>query len=230
MALDTYTGLKASVAAWLHRTDLTSVIPDFITLAEAGFATGMPSIGVDPLRSERMVTITTLTVDAEFEAVPADFDGPMNMTLTDDQGHVVPIENITPDSMDTMRASRDSHSGQPQAYCVYNRQLRFSPVPDKAYTTTLTYWTAIPALSDSNPSNWVLANYPNVYLWGTLLQAAPYLVDDGRIAVWQSRYQEALAGLAIAERLNRGSRNTPGFRADDIRNVRRRYFNINLGV
>ena len=36
MALDgTYAGLKASVADWLNRADLTAVVPDFITLAEA---------------------------------------------------------------------------------------------------------------------------------------------------------------------------------------------------
>lgn len=230
MALTTFSELKTSVANWLHRTDLTSVIPDFVTLAESGFATGMPSIGVDPLRAERMVTITALTIDAEFEAVPSDFAGPVGLTLTDSQGNIMPLENITPDSMDVMRATRDSQQGQPVAYCLYNRELRFSPVPDQSYSATLTYWKAIPALSDSNTSNWVLANYPNVYLFGTLLQAAPYLDDDTRIPTWQSRYSEALAGLAVAERLNRGSRNTPGFRAADIRNVRRQYFNINTGL
>lgn len=229
MALDTYSGLKASVAAWLHRTDLTSVIPDFVTLAEAGFATGLPSVGVDPLRVERMVTVLSFTVDAEFEAVPSDFSGPISMTVTDDENRLVPVDNITPDSMDVMRATRDHHDGQPEAFCVYNRQLRFSPVPNKAYTVTLTYWTGIPALSDSNTSNWVLANYPNVYLFGSLLQAAPYLDDDARIGTWQTRYAEAIAGLVTAERLNRGSRFTPGYRVDDIRSTRRRYFNINTG-
>lgn len=230
MALTSYSALKTSVANWLHRTDLESIIPDFITLAEAGFATGLPSAGVDPLRTERMVTITTFSADSEFEAVPDDFAGPIGLTVTDDQGNFIPLDNITPDSMDVMRATRDVQSDQPRAYSVYNRNLRFSPVPNRAYTITLTYWTKIPALSDSNTSNWVLANYPNAYLYGSLLQAAPYLVDDERVGVWMSAYREALAGLVTAERLNRGSRFTPGFRADDIRTVRRPYFNINTGL
>ena len=65
MALTTYTELKASVADWLNRTDLTTEIPDFISLAEAQMER--------TLRTRQMLTRTTLTVDSEFETTPADF-------------------------------------------------------------------------------------------------------------------------------------------------------------
>lgn len=65
MALTTYTELKTSIADWLNRTDLTSTIPDFISLAEAQIER--------QLRTRQMLTRTTLTIDAEFESTPTDF-------------------------------------------------------------------------------------------------------------------------------------------------------------
>ncbi len=64
MALTTYTELKASVADWLNRTDLTSVVPDFIALAEAQIER--------TLRTRQMIVRATASIDTEYSAVPAD--------------------------------------------------------------------------------------------------------------------------------------------------------------
>jgi hypothetical protein len=67
----------------------------------------------------------------------------------------------------------------------------------------LTYYAKLAKLSNAVTSNWLLASSPDVYLYGSLLQAAPYLQDDARITVWSSLYQAGLDQLQIAD--DRGS-------------------------
>jgi len=223
MALTTYSELKTSIASWLHRTDLTSVIPDFVTLAEKAFGTGPEAI-----KSPRMMTRLAITVDAEYEAVPSDMVGIVSLTLTTNTD-IYPLDNVTPESLAFLRATTDIQAAFPRSFAMVGDDFRYSPVPDQAYTGELAYYAAIPALSDSNASNWVLANYPNVYLYGSLLQAAPYLVDDERVGLWQQLYQTALAGLIASERRRQGVMFTPQFTANDIIPTRRASFNITQG-
>jgi hypothetical protein len=71
------------------------------------------------------------------------------------------------------------------------------PTPDASYTVELTYYSKIPALSDSNTTNWLLTNSPDVYLYGSLLEAAPYLDDDNKLQVWGSLLEQSLNALQI---------------------------------
>ena len=57
------------------------------------------------------------------------------------------------------------------------------------------YRASVPALSDSVTTNWLLTSAPDAYLYGALLQAAPYLSDDNRIGVWGSLYENAITEL-----------------------------------
>jgi len=71
--------------------------------------------------------------------------------------------------------------------------------PDTGYTGELTYYGKIPVLSDSNTSNWLLAYAPDLYLYGALLEATPYLKDDERLATWSSLYANSLGDMEVAD-------------------------------
>ena len=57
------------------------------------------------------------------------------------------------------------------------------------------YFADIPNLSDVTTSNWLLSKAPDVYLYGSLLHSAPYLVEDARVNVWAQLYGAAVSRL-----------------------------------
>jgi len=189
MALTTYTELKASIADWLNRTDLTTTIPDFISLAEAQIER--------QLRTRQMLTRTTLTIDAEFEAIPADFLEIRALKLTSTNPDT-PLSFMTMDSLDE-QSLIDTGSGRPKYFTVVGTDFRFVPTPDASYTSEIVYFAKLSKLSTSVSTNFLLTSSPDVYLYGSLLQAAPYLLDDARIPVWSSLYDRALSDLQVAD-------------------------------
>lgn len=194
MALATYSDLKASVASTLHRTDLTTQIPDFVTLAEAQMRRR--------LRTAKMVTRTTLSVNAQYVDAPSDFDGIKTLDLATDP--VTPLKFLSDDMM-TEELARNPGTGKPRFFSIVGVQFRFLPVPDTTYTADLGYYQNVPALSDSATTNWVLTGHPDAYLYGTLLQAALWLRDDARAGTWSGLFETAVNDItAQDERANYG--------------------------
>jgi hypothetical protein len=98
-----------------------------------------------------------------------------------------------------MKATAYIAPGKPQYFSIVGGQIRVLPVPDSTYTAELTYYAKLSKLSTSVATNWLLTQAPDVYLYGALLQASPYLKDDARITVWASLYQRGLDELQIAD-------------------------------
>lgn len=189
MALTTYTELKASIADWLNRTDLTTTIPDFISLAEAQIER--------TLRTRQMIVRANASFDSEYGAVPDDFLETKSLKLTS-TNPITPLSFLSIDDMDAAR-SHYTASGRPRFFSVVGGQFRISPTPDAAYTTELIYFAKLAKLSSTVASNWLLTSSPDIYLYGSLLQAAPYLQDDARIQVWATLYERALNDLRTAD-------------------------------
>jgi hypothetical protein len=189
MALTTYTELKASVADWLNRTDLTSVVPDFIALAEAQIER--------TLRTRQMIVRATASIDTEYSAVPADFLETKSIKLNTNPVTALAFESI--DALDSLKSTTYISAGKPQYFGIVGGQIRVLPVPDNTYTAELIYYAKLTKLSNSVASNWLLAQAPDVYLYGSLMQAAPYLKDDARIPVWAAIYTRGLEELQIAD-------------------------------
>jgi len=189
MALTTYTELKASIADWLNRTDLTTTIPDFISLAEAQIER--------TLRTRQMIVRANASFDSEYGAVPDDFLETKSLKLTS-TNPLTPLSFLSIDDMDAAR-SHYTASGRPRFFSVVGGQFRISPTPDAAYTTELIYFAKLSKLSSTVASNWLLTSSPDIYLYGSLLQAAPYLQDDARIQVWATLYERALNDLRTAD-------------------------------
>ena len=88
-----------------------------------------------------------------------------------------------------MRGEADNTSGKPQYYSHIGDLIEVYPSPDQNYEGELLYYQKIETLSDTNTTNWLLQMSPDAYLYGSLLQASPYLQNDERMAVWGATYQ-----------------------------------------
>jgi hypothetical protein len=189
MALDTFAGLKATIADYLNRDDLTAIIPSFITIAEAKFNR--------KLRTRQMIKRANGQIETAFFAYPADWLQAKEFQLNTNP--IVRLQFVTEAYGDELKANRYVSIGQPAYYTITGTQLEFIPAPDSTYSAELTYYAKIPALSDANTSNWLLAYAPDLYLYGALLEAAPYLKDDERLAVWSQMYINSLGDIEVAD-------------------------------
>lgn len=200
MALDTYANLQTAIAGWLNRADLTAAIPDFITLAEAQISRRLLMQG--PVR--RMMTKAALTVATEFVDVPTDFMGVRTIYLTIGSG-TPQLQYCTPDQINQKKQATATLTGDPEFFTIVGGQYQFFPAPSASVSGEQTYWQRIPALSVSNTTNWLLTINPDAYLYGALLQAAPYLKDDARVTVWGSAFETILSDICAADRIERDS-------------------------
>ena len=188
MALSTYAELKTGIANWLNRSDLTDEIADdFIKLTEADFNA--------KLRIRAMEQIDSITIDSETESVPTGFISVRSFYILL-SSNKYPLEYITPHNMFEIRGG--SRTGRPRSYTIESddetETFRFGPSPDTSYTGYLSYYKAISALSASNTSNWMLANHPAVYLYGSLYHATNFLggMDPQQAQNWLMMYSTAM--------------------------------------
>jgi len=192
MALNTYTALKASIADFLNRDDLTAVIPDFITLAEAQINRDVRHWNMEARSSGQQ------TGGDEYMQIPADWVETIRLHLTATGTTVVNL--ISRDAMADKRSSAEDVSGTPIYYTHADGQFQLYPTPSADTDFELLYYQKVPSLS-SNADNWLLLDSPDVYLYGALLHSAPYLAEDQRVAIWAQMYSAAV------QRLNEASDN-----------------------
>ena len=84
-------------------------------------------------------------------------------------------------------------------YAFVDSTIELAPTPDSSYTLQLTYYAKVDALSDSNTSNFVLANHPDVYLYGALKHASIYLMEDDRVAMFSALFEKALEEIKMEQ-------------------------------
>ena len=207
MALTSYSTLKASVANWLNRTDLTDEIADdFIVLTEADFNS--------KLRIRKMINQATITIDSETESLPTGFLQVRNFYILSGSTKY-PLRYITPSQMDQLRGT--STSGTSQSYTILGDTLRFSPKPDSSYTGYLNYYKSFDALSDTNTSNWILTNHPAIYLYGSLYHASNFLVgiEPSQAQQWLQMYGTAMERLETTDREDQYSGSPLQVRSED---------------
>ena len=210
MSITTYSELQVAIADWLNRTDLTNVIPNFIELVDArlnrlqltrevkelfladgtgdlGFNAFVPAAGSKsaiPL-TESMTNLRSLVLFAVEDAdTPGTFNPPLN----------APVIKLV--SLEQVYASRsfNTTARQPLEAAVLPDRIVLSPLPDAVYRWQITVEVHEP-LSDALPTNTVLRTAPDVYLYGSLVEASPYLKDDPRVPVWEQRFQQGIAEL-----------------------------------
>ena len=186
----TYAQLQTEIANWLDRTDLTATIPTFIELAEANFNR--------VIRQPDMITKDdSFSISGRYTTLPTDTLEIVRIVL--DLTPVVVLEYMTPEELSERRVSLTG-GGKPYYFTTVGgstNQLEVLRSPDSTYTASIIYYTRIAALSDAATTNWLLTSHPDIYLYGALVEAEPYLKNDERMPMWTSRLDKALNDLRL---------------------------------
>ena len=204
MAISTYSELKTAIASWLDRSDLTDIIPDFIALAETRHKRDFKI-----RRMETRVTANTIA-DTEYYTLPDNYVAMRNIKLNTDPK--TPLDFLTPEIMDRLNAG--SSTGKPKAYSIKGNDIQLRPIPDGVYEIEIAYYKHFTALSDSNTTNDMLTNHHDAYLYGALVEAEPYLMNDKRIDVWAGYYDRAKKDIIDSNERDRHSGTAPVTRID----------------
>lgn len=200
MSLDgTYTGLLASIASFANRDDQTANIPDFVTLFESN-ANTEASIRT---QFNRTYTVTTTVASLDYISTPSDYLGtdallvfPIAGTLNVLKPYGGPAAMFADYPSATM-------GGVPKGFINLTGKLQMAPTPDAAYSSRLYYYQKIPPLV-TNSANWLLTNYPQIYLFGSLVAMESFLGnDDVALSKWGNLYDNAIQKLGGATDRNK---------------------------
>lgn len=188
MALDTYSNLKLEIAAWTARADLTGAsggIDTYIDMAESWFNRN--------LRVRQMVTMKCpLSVSTGgLVTHPGDWKAWKQLAILN-----TPIQVLRSTSDGALLlADNTNAAGYPQKYVVRGTSSQVWPAPNGTYTYRGIYYAAVPALSASQTTNWLLTEYPEAYLFGALLFGYAYFQGDERIGLWKAAWEQVLAEI-----------------------------------
>lgn len=195
MAITNYSELKAAVANWLARSDLTDRIPEFIALAEARMSRALET------RTQEKRATSTLTTGDAYVLLPSDLRSIRTVKLLTSPIEV--LDYMSPEALDVTYTT--TGNGMPRAYTIIGSEIKFAPAPDDDYVAEIAYLTGVPALTDAAPSNALLTRYPDAYLYGSLAAAAVYLMDDPRVPQFEQLWTRALTEITTSEEAARFS-------------------------
>jgi len=213
MSITTYGELQAAAANWLVRGDLTQRIPEFIALAESRLNRVLRA------RLAETEVALTATVGARTVPLPAGFAEPLALWI------VTTAERQALWYIEPSLLGASSLRGRPCSWSVDGANLAFDRPCDQAYGLVLRMLARF-ALSDGQPTNSLLADYPDAYLFATLCEAGPFLRDDALSAAYEARLERAVAEINTKDARAR----TPGPLATDIPRRARADFDITRGV
>ena len=186
----TYAKLQADVADWLMRSDLTDVIPTFIVNGESRIN--------KRIRHRLMEATDTLTFDANGVAtLPSDFLEVRSLEVVSGSLRI-PLEHIEPDSAEWLFKHRPS---TPKYFTTVAENVVTRPL--FSGSGTLNYYARLPALSNAEPTNWLLEKFPEVYLYGALIEGAVYLRDQPLLAHFAELFNDATQGVLTDRRLSK---------------------------
>lgn len=189
MAINTYATLKSAVAAYLNRSDLTTYIPDFITLGVSRIYYGSEdTFASKPLRIPAMQTQATGTISSSSISFPSDFLEVIRLAASSG-GETWTLDYTTPSAF----SKTSNSSGLPTEYTFLNNAIKTAGTGAASYI--LDYYKIFTAFSGDSDTNWLLTNAPQVYLYSALIEASPFIMDDARIQGWYSLYKSAISGL-----------------------------------
>lgn len=186
MSLSTYTNLQTALIAALHRSGLSTNVPDFITLAEDKLN--------KRLRLRGMRTRVTSSVNSEYVALPTGFLAAANFQVNTSPR--TRLEYATPEWLD-IKFPDSSATGTPEFYTFSGGEIQLAPVPDTTYTLEMDYYKKLDLATDS--TNWLLTNAPRCYYYGALMEAAAFLVNDKRVPMWGMLLETALKEVETAD-------------------------------
>lgn len=187
MSITNYGELKTAIGNWIHRTDLTSRIPEFISMAESRIA--------NEVRVRNQHTRSTATASTQYVAMPSDFLEIKDIHINSDP--VQPLTYLSPKALSEKFPS--STTGKPRFYTIQGDEFELKPIPSTDYTLEISYIKRYAAFSADADTNWLLTNYPNIYLYASLIESAPFLYDNEGLSTYTQLYKDAVNQLAMSE-------------------------------
>ena len=199
----TYDSLVDDISTYLERTDDATLekIPTFIMLAEQIIATDLKFLG------NIAVAESTMVQNDPVIQKPARWRKTVSMNVTVG-GQKFPVflrkyeylREYWPDA---------TQSEVPKFYCDYDYDhWLVAPTPAEDYAYEVLYYQRVQPLDSSNQTNWFTQNAPQALLYGTLLQAMPFLKNDERIQMWQAQYTQVIEVLKLEDISRVGDRQT----------------------
>ena len=176
MSLGTYSDLLSELADWTHRTDLSSKFPLFIQLAESDMQIRCKLVQFE--------ASSDVAITSALGSIPDDFAGMRSAYWDGDENRV--LTYTTPEKFDLYR----EETGTPYWYTITGSQIKVTP--SATGTLTITYMARFTAIDANNPSNSLLVNYPDAYLYGSLVQFAIYCEDDAALQKYNGLFDAAI--------------------------------------
>lgn len=197
MAITTYAELQAAAANWLVRADLAARTPEFIALAEARLNR--------VLRARLAETEATLTgvVGARTAPLPAGFAEALSLWRVRADGSRQAMRYLEPSLLCAV-----SLRGEPQNWSVDGATVAFDRPLDQAYGFVLRMLAKF-QLTDAAPTNALLSDYPDAYLFATLCEAAPFLRDAELGQAYEAKLERTIGEINAKDARNRRPRTLP---------------------
>jgi len=190
-SITNYTTLQTYIATLLARegdTDVTDWIPDFIQLCETDLNLN--------LRAREMITTVNINPSAvnKYVSLPTGFLE--HISFSDQNGD--PLEEESMERIERLRYA--SGNGNIEYYAITN-QIEFERTGNASHNYPMTYFKELDLATDT--TNDILTKYPNLYVYGSCLHAAPFLHDDKRIQVWSAYISQTIKDLNKRARKNK---------------------------
>lgn len=190
MAIGTYAQLQAAAIAWTHRSDLATQMPDFIKLCEDRLNDLLL------LRSMETEDQLTATLNSSIIPLPSGYVSPIALWILLDTERrqlnpALPIElQFSPSS------------GYPKYWAIDNTNIRFDCPCQQAFVVPFRY-VKRQNLSDANPTNALLTERSDIYLAGTIVEAARWMQSDRLMALWEPKFLASVAAKKAADARSR---------------------------
>ena len=187
--ITSYSGLKTEIQNVLNRTDLANDVDLFIQGAEDRIR------GDDRLR--RIQYRGTYNASADGNDLPADF-AKLDSLYHDGPTYYGPIVIVGAGELSNQKARLGTATGVPQYGALVDGKIYWAPVPDATYALKMVYYRDIVPLSDSNTTNWVLDEYPHLYLYAALSEAEGFLKHWERSDYWDAKFERLAEKIHLA--------------------------------
>jgi len=187
LSIANFSELQTAVADWIgNRASASARIKDFIMLFETQFSRDM--------RTQNQFKNGTFAPGIDGAVtLPADFSILDAVTVSSGADEV----NLTPATIQYAKRFRPSAGIAPRFFYIQAGKLFTAPVGPG--NVTIHYYAKLPALTDAATTNWLLTGHPDVYLYGSLLQSAPFIQDAEMLTYWGSAYQAASSSLELSD-------------------------------
>ena len=187
-AFTSYDNLKTNIADYLARQDLTDKIPMFVALAEK-------RLNRD-LRLRQTLQQSTYNLTSGFQVpTPSDF-----LEMKDIHIDANPIVNLNFKTVSQFyRLDNVSGSGNPVNYTLVSNNFVLAPRPTGSSTINMTYYKIPNILSETNQSNEYLDVCPDLLLYASLVESAPFLMNDERLTTWEALYTRGLTSITKSD-------------------------------